>query len=59
MSEITVNIKTGVRSNEMPQLYDHLRRKVHDAKGSLPQGAGEPMVNDDFGDVSGIFLCYQ
>ncbi len=57
MSEITVNIKSGTRSKDMPQLYDHLRRKVHDAKGSLPRGAGEPIVNDDFGDVSGIFFA--
>ncbi|MCU4163544.1 efflux RND transporter permease subunit [Carboxylicivirga caseinilyticus] len=57
MSEITVNIKSGTRSKEMPQLYDHLRRKIHDIKGSLPRGASEPIVNDDFGDVSGIFFA--
>ncbi len=57
MSEITINIKTHVTTDEMPQLWDHLRRKVNDVKGNLPQGAGEPIVNDDFGDVSGIFLA--
>lgn len=57
LSEITINIKSGTRTAEMPQLWDHLRRKVNDAQRSLPRGAGTPIVNDDFGDVSGIFLA--
>lgn len=57
LSEITINIKSGVKTKEMPQLWDHLRRKINDVKGNLPAGAGEPIVNDDFGDVSGIFLA--
>ena len=57
MSEITVNIKSGVKSKDLPQLWDHLRRKIHDVKGSLPANAGDPIINDDFGDVSGIFLA--
>ena len=57
LSEITINIKTGVKTEDMPQLWDHLRRKINDVKGSLPANAGEPVINDDFGDVSGIFLA--
>ncbi|WP_289054699.1 efflux RND transporter permease subunit [Carboxylicivirga marina] len=57
MSEITINIKSGVRSEELPQLWDHMRRKIYDVRGSLPAGAREPIINDDFGDVSGIFLA--
>ncbi len=56
-SEITVNIETGVKTNDMPQLWDHLRRKVNAAKSSLPQAAYEPIVNDDFGDVYGVFVA--
>ena len=56
-SEITVNIKKGFESFKLPQLWDNLRRKVNDVKGDLPQGAYTPIVNDDFGDVSGIFLA--
>lgn len=56
-SEITVNIETNVTTSEMPQLWDHLRRKVAAAKSSLPQGAYDPIVNDDFGDVYGIFVA--
>ncbi|MBS2212286.1 efflux RND transporter permease subunit [Carboxylicivirga mesophila] len=57
LSEITINIKSGVKTAEMPQLWDHLRRKISDVKGSLPANASEPIINDDFGDVSGIFLA--
>ncbi len=56
MSEITVNIEDKVHTPQMPQMYDHLRRKIHDALGSLPDGAQEPIVIDDFGDVYGIFI---
>ncbi|WP_321286224.1 hypothetical protein [uncultured Sunxiuqinia sp.] len=38
-------------------MRDHLRRKVNDAKGSLPSGAREPIVNDDFADVYGILYA--
>lgn len=55
-SEITINIETSVKTAELPQLWDHLRRKVNAAKSILPQGAYEPIVNDDFGDVYGIFV---
>ncbi|WP_439185480.1 efflux RND transporter permease subunit [Carboxylicivirga taeanensis] len=57
LSEITINIKTSVKSHELPQLWDHLRRKINDVKGNLPANASDPIVNDDFGDVSGIFLA--
>lgn len=56
-SEITVNIETGVSTRKMPQLWDNLRRKVNDVKINLPQGAYDPIVNDDFGDVYGIFIA--
>jgi multidrug efflux pump subunit AcrB len=56
-SEITINIEQGVVSKDVPQLWDHLRRKVDAAKTSLPQGAHDPIVNDDFGDVYGIFVA--
>ncbi len=57
LSEITINIESGTKTHELPQLWDHLRRKINDVKGNLPEGADEPIVNDDFGDVSGIFLA--
>jgi len=56
MSEVIINIDPNVRTPQMPQLYDHLRRKIHDSKSDLPRGASEPIVIDDFGDVYGIFV---
>ncbi len=56
MSEITINIQPKVLTPQMPQLYDHLRRRINDIKGSLPAGANDPIVIDDFGDVYGIFV---
>lgn len=39
----------------MQQLWDKLRRKVNDVQNKLPAGAGPSVVNDDFGDVLGVF----
>ena len=57
MSQVTVFVEGYVTTAELPQLWDHLRRKVNDVRSELPGGAGEPIVNDDFGDVYGIFLA--
>ncbi len=57
LSLITINIQPKVKTPQLPQLWDHLRRKVNDAKGSLPTGAYEPIVNDDFADVYGILYA--
>ena len=39
----------------MQQLWDKLRRKVSDVQSKLPESAGPSVVNDDFGDVLGVF----
>lgn len=55
LSKITVYVKKEIRAEEMQQLWDKLRRKVGDVQGKLPAGAGVSIVNDDFGDVLGVF----
>lgn len=55
LSKITVYVKKEIRASEMQQLWDKLRRKVGDVQGKLPAGAGPSVVNDDFGDVLGVF----
>lgn len=55
LSKITVYVKKEIRADAMQQLWDKLRRKVGDAQGRLPAGAGTSVVNDDFGDVLGVF----
>lgn len=55
LSKITVYVKKETRADEMQQLWDKLRRKVNDVQSKLPAGAGVSVVNDDFGDVLGVF----
>jgi multidrug efflux pump subunit AcrB len=50
-------MKDNYDKTTLPQVWDELRRKMSDARSSLPPGAGEPRVNDDFGDVFGIFYA--
>ena len=57
LSLITIDIQPRVKTPQLPQLWDHLRRKVNDAKGNLPTGAYDPIVNDDFADVYGILYA--
>ena len=55
LSKITVYVKKEIRAEDMQQLWDKLRRKVNDVQSKLPAGAGPSVVNDDFGDVLGVF----
>ncbi len=57
LSQITVKMKPKYRSDDLPQIWDELRRKVHDVRGELPPGVNPPLVKDDFGDVFGILLA--
>ncbi|MDR1331327.1 MAG: efflux RND transporter permease subunit [Tannerella sp.] len=57
VSMITVQLSTLVHNDEVEQLWDMLRRKVADVQDHLPEGAGKPVVMDDFGDVYGMFYA--
>ncbi|ENY6470364.1 efflux RND transporter permease subunit VmeI [Vibrio parahaemolyticus] len=56
LSQITVTMKNNYGPDDLPQIWDELRRKVNDLKVTLPPGVNEPQVIDDFGDVYGILL---
>ena len=56
VSSVKVTIKDQYDRNGLPQVWDELRRKVNDYQSRLPPGAGPSTVNDDFGDVYGIYL---
>ena len=56
-SIVTVTIQDRFDKRTLPQVWDELRRKVTDAQGRLPPGAGPSLVLDNFGDVFGIFLA--
>jgi len=57
LSTIKLDIQPRFWSEELPQIWDTLRRKIRDVESSLPPGAGRPIVNDDFGDVFGLLLA--
>lgn len=57
LSQITVTMKNNYGPDDLPQIWDELRRKVNDLQGSLPPGVNDPSVIDDFGDVYGILLA--
>lgn len=57
LSQITVSMKNNYGPDDLPQIWDELRRKVNDLKGQLPPGVNDPQVIDDFGDVYGILLA--
>lgn len=59
LSTVKVIIKPEVRSPELPQVWDQLRKRISDASRSLPPGALEPQVIDDFGDVFGFLFALQ
>lgn len=56
-SELRVEILERYSSEEIPQIWDELRRKINDTAASLPPGAQAPLVNDDFGDVFGLYYA--
>src|SRR5690348_4896259 len=43
LSIIQVDIRDNIPSKQMPQVWDILRKKIRDAQGNLPPGAGEPV----------------
>jgi multidrug efflux pump subunit AcrB len=56
-SIITVEIKDKYRKKALPQIWDELRRKVHDVTPTLPPGTEKPLVYDGYGDVYGLYYA--
>ena len=56
LSDILIDFKDEYSAADLPDIFDELRRKIADVKPSLPPGAQDPIVLDDFGDVYGIYL---
>ena len=59
VSRITVSIKRKYAPTQeaLSNIWDKLRRKLSDVKAQLPPDALEPMVQDDFGDVYGLYYA--
>ncbi|MBT8041128.1 MAG: efflux RND transporter permease subunit [Gammaproteobacteria bacterium] len=54
LSQIIIELNDNYSSDEQPQIWDELRRKVNDIQAGLPPGVYPSEVNDDFSDVYGI-----
>jgi multidrug efflux pump subunit AcrB len=57
LSTVKVRMHDKYDADDLPQVWDVLRRKIGDVQKELPPGAGPSMVNDDFGDVYGVFFA--
>ncbi|MCL1094095.1 efflux RND transporter permease subunit [Shewanella kaireitica] len=56
LSQIEIEMADNYAGDQLPQVWDEVRRKVNDKINELPPGALTPKVIDDFGDVYGILL---
>jgi len=56
-SQISVEVKYEFSKSkgDLQSVWSKLRNKVKDATLQLPPGVGTPYVNDDFGDVYGLY----
>ena len=56
-SVIEVTIKDRYFEDTLPAIWDELRRKLSEAARGLPPGAGPIEIDDDFGDVYGVYIA--
>ena len=57
LSKIMIELQPTIKADYMPVKWDELRRKVANIQPRLPSGASNISVNDDFGDVFGIYYA--
>ena len=57
VSIIYAEVQDKYDKETLPQVWDELRRKINDAASGLPPGSYAPVINDDFGDVYGVFFA--
>lgn len=55
-TQIMVSMGMEYGPDELPQIWDEMRRKINDLKPTLPQGVQNLSIMDDFGDVYGMSL---
>ena len=56
LSQISLELHSQYKAEQIPQIWDELRRKINDLQPSLPPGVNPPQIYDDFSDVFGFFL---
>ncbi|MEP5725457.1 MAG: efflux RND transporter permease subunit, partial [Erythrobacter sp.] len=56
-SIIDVQVVDTFGGDELPQIWDKLRSRVSDTARQLPDGVQQPFVDDQFGDVFGLYYA--
>ncbi|EWH05195.1 multidrug transporter AcrB [Pseudoalteromonas lipolytica SCSIO 04301] len=56
-SQITVEMKSNYRKQDLRQIWDELRRKINDQAAAMPSGVYPSKIMDDFGDVYGVMYA--
>ncbi|MGF1700236.1 efflux RND transporter permease subunit [Photobacterium makurazakiensis] len=56
MTQMMVSMEMIYGPDELPQIWDEMRRKVDDLRPTLPAGVTSVQVIDDFGDVFGVMI---
>ncbi|WP_044208890.1 efflux RND transporter permease subunit [Flammeovirga sp. OC4] len=59
LSQIDVEIVPNFDPDQLQQKWDEIRRRVRDAEINLPEGAGPVNINDNFGDVLGMYYALK
>ncbi|MGF1680084.1 efflux RND transporter permease subunit [Photobacterium minamisatsumaniensis] len=56
MTQMMVSMEMIYGPDELPQIWDEMRRKVDDLRPMLPAGVTSVQIIDDFGDVFGVMI---
>ncbi len=56
-SEVQIDMHERYGPEDIPQIWDELRRRVGEAADNLPPGTKPPIIEDDYGDVYGILFA--
>lgn len=57
LSIVRVVIKDKYDKALLPQVWDEMRQNINDVQTQLPSGTSPSIVNDDFGDVYGVYFA--
>lgn len=57
LSTVKVKLQDHYDKSKIAQVWDEMRRKIYDVQPELPPGAGPSIINDDFGDVFGVYYA--
>ncbi|MHC5115023.1 MAG: efflux RND transporter permease subunit [Planctomycetota bacterium] len=57
LSIVRVDMKEEFWADRLPQVWDEMRRKIHDVQKEFPPGVAPPDIGDDFSFVFGFVLA--